>query len=91
MIRALFPGRSPPAFSYIGRAAREVGGAGRLAELLWQASSRPPTGDLLLYCQAMAKNRQGRTPELPDPVKVRERVHQILSQEGQDGNLDPGF
>ena len=53
---ALFPGRDPPTHGYIGTVAKRVGGPGRLAELMWQASSRPPTGDVLAYCQGMAKD-----------------------------------
>lgn len=52
---SLYPGRDPPSFGYIGKVARKVGGAGRLAELLWQNSTRPPTGDVLAYVQGVAK------------------------------------
>lgn len=62
MHKTLFPGSDPPAFGYIGKVARKVGGAGRLAELLWQASTRPPTGDVLAYVQAVAKGKAGRDP-----------------------------
>lgn len=55
MFEHLYPGRDPPDFGYIGQVARKVGGAGRLAELLWKASTRPPSGDILAYCQAVAK------------------------------------
>ena len=54
----LFPGRDPPDYGYIGKTAKIVGGAGRLAELLWQASSKPPTGDVLRYVQGMAKGQR---------------------------------
>lgn len=59
---AFYPGRDPPEFSYIGKVARSVGGAGRLLELLWQNSTRPPTGDVLAYCQGVHKN--GKTKEV---------------------------
>jgi len=49
MFKMLYPERDPPSFGYIGKVAKEVGGAGRLAELLWQHSTRPPTGDVLAY------------------------------------------
>lgn len=55
MFEALYPGRSPPGFGYLGKVARAVGGAGRLAELLWEHSTKPPTGDVLAYVQAVAK------------------------------------
>jgi hypothetical protein len=59
MFIALYPGRDAPDFSYIGRVAKIVGGHGRLAELLWQASTRPPTGDVLAYCLGIAKGGKG--------------------------------
>ena len=49
MFKVLYPDHDLPAFGYIGTTARKVGGAGRLAELLWQNSTRPPTGDVLAY------------------------------------------
>lgn len=49
MYIVLYPGTDPPGYGYIGKTARQVGGAGRLAELLWQHSTRPPTGDVLAY------------------------------------------
>jgi hypothetical protein len=54
MVTVLYPGRDPPDFGYVGRTARYVGGAGRLAELLWQNSTRPPTGDVIAYCRQIA-------------------------------------
>jgi len=64
VLRAMFvtlygagiPETDLPTYAYIGRAARTVGGASRLAELLWQHSTRPPTGDVLAYLIAVAKN-----------------------------------
>jgi len=64
VLRAMFvtlygagiPETDLPTYAYIGRAARTVGGASRLAELLWQHSTRPPTGDVLAYLMAVAKN-----------------------------------
>lgn len=38
-----------PAYGYLGKIAKEVGGAGRLADLMWQLTTRPPTGDVLSY------------------------------------------
>ena len=35
MFIALYPGRTAPEYSYLGKIARIVGGAGRLAEWLW--------------------------------------------------------
>jgi len=56
MIETLYPGLSPPSYGYINKVAKEVGGAGRLADLLWQHSTRPPTGDLMAYIRKVAQN-----------------------------------
>ena len=60
MIEALYPGLDPPTFAYIAKTASKVGGFGRLADLLWQHSTRPPTGDLLAYIQGVAKSGNHR-------------------------------
>ena len=53
MFETLYPGAvDVPSFAYIGRVANKVGGAGRLAELLWQNAAKPPSGDVLAYIQA---------------------------------------
>jgi len=58
MIQTLMPDLvEQPDFGYIGKTARKVGGAGRLATLIWQASSQKVDGDLMAYCQAMAKSQ----------------------------------
>lgn len=54
----LYPGRDPPDYGYIGRTAKTVGGAGRLAALLWQSQAFHPNGDVLRYCMAIAKGRK---------------------------------
>lgn len=66
MFAILYPGLDPPDYGYLGKTARGVGGAGRLAELLWQFSTRPPTGDVLAYIQAGAKRAKERAgPDEP--------------------------
>lgn len=67
MVKVLYPNRDPPDYAYIGKVAKQVGGAGRLADLLWQHSTRPPTGDLLAYIQAVAKSKGLKQP--PGPVR----------------------
>lgn len=49
MYAALYPDHDPPDYGYMGKAARAVGGASNLARLLWEASVRPPVGDVLAY------------------------------------------
>lgn len=62
MCESLYPGLDLPTYGRIGTVATKVGGAGRLAELLWQHCTRPPTGNLLSYIQAVAKGN-GRNGE----------------------------
>ncbi len=55
----LFPDRESPAYSYIGTVVKRVGGPGRLAQLLWEAAAKRPTGDVLAYIQATVKGKRG--------------------------------
>jgi len=55
----LYPANAPPDYGYMGKVAKVVGGAGRMADLLWQHSTRPPTGDVLAFLQEVAKNKKG--------------------------------
>lgn len=74
MFEALYPGRDPPDFGYMGKVARQLGGAGRMAELLWQNSTRPPTGDVLAYCLAVGKrgkdNGNGTEQRVAQPIRL---------------------
>lgn len=47
-----------PPYGYLGKVAKRIGGAGRLAELLWGLTAKPPTGDVLAYIQAIHKGRR---------------------------------
>lgn len=44
-----------PDYGYLGKVAKRVGGAGRLAEMMWQLTTKPPTGDILAYILGMRK------------------------------------
>ena len=57
MFMTLYPDKEPPAYPYINRVARKVGGAERFAHLLWENSVRPPTGDVLAYIQGANKGK----------------------------------
>lgn len=75
LFETLFPGRDPPDFGYIGRVARRVSGYGRLAELLWQTSTRPPTGDVLAYVSGAHKRERDRAgPAFDRTLEVDVRV-----------------
>jgi len=54
----LFPDRESPSYSYIGTVSKRVGGPGRLAQLLWEAAAKRPTGDVLAYIQATNNGRK---------------------------------
>lgn len=47
-----------PTYSYIGGVAKKIGGAGYLAQRLWELSARPPTGDVLAYLLAEHQGKQ---------------------------------
>ena len=62
MTKTLYPDLVEyPTYSYIGKVARDIGGAGRLAALLWECVTRNPKGDILSYIQAYAKGRKSKT------------------------------
>lgn len=47
---ALFPSKDAPDYGYMGKTAKTVGGAGRMAALMWQSAGARITGDPLRYC-----------------------------------------
>lgn len=49
-----------PTYSYLGKVAKDVGGAGRLVELMVSLVPRPPTGDKLAYIMAAHKAKSSR-------------------------------
>lgn len=49
-----------PDYSYIGKVAKQVGGAGHLAAMFMQLASRPPNGDVLAYIVATHKGKNGK-------------------------------
>ena len=52
-----------PSYGYLGKVAKKVGGAGRLAELMWRLTAKPPTGDVLAYIQGIAKHQAQQTQD----------------------------
>jgi len=57
-----------PDYGYVGKVARRIGGAGRLAELMWRLAAKPPTGDVLAYIQAIHKRSRKQSPAERDRV-----------------------
>lgn len=78
MIEVLYPHSVVPKFSYISKVAKQVGGAGRLAELLWKAVGGRPSGDLLRYVQAMARNDTG-PPKTEQELQDIEHLKSIVN------------
>jgi len=76
MYEALFPYKGPiDDYGYIGATYKRVGGPGRLAQLMWIASGYRPTGDVLRYCQGLAKGAPPpqRQDDNGGTIKVRVR------------------
>lgn len=78
-----------PDFSYLGRAAKTVGGAGRLAALLWQYTTRRPSGDVLAYLMATEKQRKARrggaAGKQADIEKRADMIKEFMGRTGTDG------
>lgn len=67
-----------PTYGYLGKAANAVGGAGRLAQLMWRQSTDPPKGDILAYLMARHK---GVAPKAePNPTSNRNAVHNVFAK-----------
>jgi hypothetical protein len=79
MLVTLFPGEEP-AYSYVGKIAKQVGGAGRCATLLWQAAGQRITGDPLRYISVMKKNGENENGQQP----------KALADYGPDDEIQPG-
>jgi len=69
MHHALFPDREALDFGRIGAAAKQVGSWGRLAQLMWEASTRPPAGNVLDFVTAVAKGKNSNGRASPPPKK----------------------
>jgi hypothetical protein len=76
-----------PEYGYLGKVARTVGGAGRLAEIMWQLSTKPPTGDVLAYILAQYKagSRGNGNGHREEPLGF-EGIRQAFGVEEGKGN-----
>lgn len=76
-----FGAADAPEFGYLGKVAGQVGGAGRLAELFWQYSAKPPTGDVLAYIlkahKQTAQNGNGQANGQPAYDSPRKRIKDL--------------
>lgn len=84
MCISLYPKLDPPDYGRIGKVAKQVGGAGRLCDLLWQRVPHPPTGDLMSYILAVSKGN-GRNGGKSSVDTTMEALH-ILEQEAANAN-----
>lgn len=86
MIEVIYPSLVEyPDYSYIGKTARQVGGAGRLAALIWEAAGKNVKGDLLAYVQAMTRNQKKQQTEPAGFDGLREYA-QAQGWEGSNGD-----
>lgn len=62
MIVVLYPGREVDDYGRIGQTMRRVGGPERLAQLLWETSTRPPVGSVLDFVERIAAAARSNAP-----------------------------
>lgn len=80
-----FPGELPE-YSYLGKVAKAVGGAGRLAEVMWSLTVKPPTGDVLAYILAMHKKAESNPPRRETTLDRSKRVLDAIIAGGSNGD-----
>lgn len=80
-----------PEYGYLGKVARAVGGAGRLAQILWQLSADRPQGDVLAYVLAMHKgkgsNGHRSAQDNTNNVAPHSAFQEMYEQQQRDGHL----
>ncbi len=70
-----------PDYGYLGKTARQVGGAGRLAQLMFELVTRPPAGDILAYIVAEENGRKKRASQNGGNREISEL---IFAKPGED-------
>jgi hypothetical protein len=58
-----FGGAELPDYGYLAKTAKQVGGAGRLAQLMFERVTNPPTGDILAHIIASENTRKKRAAQ----------------------------
>lgn len=54
----LYGPETAPAYGYMLKVANQIGGAGYMAQRLWELAARPPNGDILAYLLAEHKGKK---------------------------------
>jgi hypothetical protein len=70
MHNTLYPNHDPPAFGRMGNLAKRVGGVMRVAQLLWETSTRPPAGRVCDFIEAIAKGQRRDEHDPDKPFKM---------------------
>jgi len=72
-----------PSYGMLGKVAKAVGGAGRLAEIMWQLSAKPPTGDVMAYILAAygPKRRRGKRTAQQRQGELQNAVAEFLGED----------
>lgn len=83
MYGVLYPRHELPDYGKIGRAAKTLGGASRLAAALWENAIRPPTGCVLQYAMGAHKRKQKRAQWRGKPSQS-DRIAEIEAWAAQE-------
>ena len=67
-----FGKNAAPDYGYLGKVAKQVGGAGRLAQLMFELVPRPPAGDVLAYIVAEEAARKKRAATMGGNREISE-------------------
>ena len=89
MIKTIYPNLVDyPSYQYVGKVAKELGGAGRLAGLLWECAPKNPKGDILSYIKQFSKgqiaNKNGSgQSKRKEPEMTPEQIYEELQKGNQ--------
>lgn len=67
-----FGDSSLPDYGYIGKTAKQVGGAGRLVQLMYERVTNPPTGDVLAHIIASENARKKKASQMGGNREIAE-------------------
>jgi hypothetical protein len=71
MCEHYYPGLDPPTVGLCRGAAAQVGGWGRLCELVFREQTRPPTGNIMKWCIGVHKARGKQTDKMRNQERKR--------------------